>query len=522
MLDSTPLDRRRLLRLAAAAALAASAPRAAWPQPRIAESPFRLGVASGAPAADGMVLWTRLVAPELAVQPVAVRWEIADDEAFQRVVQRGQAEARPELAHSVHVEAAGLEADRGYFYRFQAGGWMSPAGRTRTLPRPDAAVARLKLAFASCQRWEHGYFGAYRHMRDDAPDAVLFLGDYLYEYPSAPGAVRATDGVWCATLDDYRRRYALYKGDAHLQAMHAACPWIVTWDDHEVQNDYAGAQRGNAGPVVADFAARRAAAYQAYYEHMPLRAADFARALASGASPGALPLQQQFRFGRLAQLCMLDLRQHRSPQVCNPRGRAGSATIDPATCAAWDDPARTLLGAAQEQWLDAQLAAGGAGWTLLGQATLFGARDFRPGPGQMLWNDGWDGYAAARARLVQSLQRHAPANPVLLGGDIHENWVGHVKADYARPESAAVGVEFCGTSLTSRPIQPEHIAERLADNPHFVHADASGRGYGIAELTAGRMEVSLRVTDDVERPDPAMKTQARFAVAAGRPVVERA
>ena len=167
------------------------------------------------------------------------------------------------------MEVRGLEPDRWYFYRFAAGDAASATGRTRTFPAPDAMVARLRLAYASCQRWEHGYYSAYRHMRAEELDLVLFLGDYIYEYPNAGQAVRKPSGNWVLTLDDYRQRYALHKSDADLQAMHAACPWLVTWDDHEVQNDYAGVSPGYSGPPVVDFAARRAAAYQAFYEHMP-------------------------------------------------------------------------------------------------------------------------------------------------------------------------------------------------------------------------------------------------------------
>jgi alkaline phosphatase D len=516
-----PLDRRALLRLAAAAALAGGVPRSAFSQPRVADSPFALGVASGSPAADSVVLWTRLVAPELRGRQATVRWEIAHDEGFKRMAARGEAQALPELAHAVHVEAGGLEGDSPYFYRFTLGDWSSAVGRTRTLPAPDARIQRLRLAYASCQRWEHGYFGAYRHMREDAPDFVLFLGDYIYEYARAANAVRNTGSGVTASLADYRERYALHKSDPDLQAMHQACPWLFTWDDHEVQNDYAGLHPGDAGSAIADFPARRAAGYQAFYEHTPLRASVLTRALRGLAGGEELRLYAPYRFGTLAQLSVLDTRQYRAPQACSPGG-SGSARIDPAACVEWKDPARSLLGAAQERWLDAQLAGADARWTLIGQATLFGQRDVLPGAGRRFWNDGWDGYPAARERLLAALQAHRPANPVLLGGDVHENWVGHVQADYERADSATLGVEFCGTSITSRPSRPQGIAERLADNPHFIHADAKQRGYGIADFTPARLEVALRLVDDVARRDSTIATGARFAVEAGRPLVQRA
>ncbi|HWP12653.1 MAG TPA: alkaline phosphatase D family protein [Ramlibacter sp.] len=524
------MDRRRLLRLAAAGAAGLWLPRAAWSQTGLPANPFGLGIASGSPTHDSVVLWTRLVAPafqSLGTGAIPVRWEVAHDERFSRIVQRGQSPALFELAHSVHAEVAGLEPDRWYFYRFIAGDAVSPTGRTRTFPAPDAAVQKLRLAYASCQRWEHGYYSAYRHMREENLDAVMFLGDYIYEYPIAANPVRLPTGGWVVTLEDYRQRYALHKSDADLQAMHMACPWVHVWDDHEVQNDYAGLQPGDSGwaspAPAAGFAARRAAAYQAFYEHMPMRASVLTRAVAGLAAGAEMRIYSQQRLGRLATLYLLDARQYRDPQVCTPDGRSGSALVDPAGCAGWKDPRRSLLGAAQEQWLDTALAAGTAGWTVIGQQTLFGQRDARPGPGELLWNDGWDGYAAARTRLTDALQRHSVANPVILGGDVHENWVGHVKADYSRTDSATVGVEFCGTSISSRSGGNARIAaQRLAENPHFVFANAERRGYGVAEFTPARLTTTLRVVDDARRKDAAIQTLAGFVVEAGRRQLEKA
>jgi alkaline phosphatase D len=518
----TPNRRQASLGLLAAAAL----PIASRSQGRLSGSPFRLGVASGSPSSDGIVLWTRLVQDglfglsALDTGPVTVRWELAQDEAFARIVQGGQVQALPELAHSVHVEVAGLDADRAWFYRFLAGDAVSTTGRTRTLPAPDAAVTRLRLAYASCQRWEHGYFTAWRHLVADQPDLVVFLGDYIYEYPTSANPVRTPGGGWVLTLADYRQRHALYRSDADLQAAHAACPWLVTWDDHEVQNDYAGLTAGENGPAVADFGARRAAAYQAYYEHMPLRASVLTRALAGLASGAEMRIHGQWRWGRLASLTLLDMRQYRSPQVCTKDGQPGSSQVDPARCASWADPARSLLGAEQERWLAETLGRSAAsGWNVVGQSTLVGLRDFKPGPGQSLWNDGWDGYGAARGRLVDSLRR--ASNPVLLGGDVHENWVGHVLADAGDAGSAPVATEFCGTSITARTTGAAKTAERLAENPHFVFADAQRKGYGLAEFSPERMQVTLRVVDNVEARNTRVETLAAFSVASGKPRIER-
>ncbi len=517
------IDRRRLLQLAAAGAATLWLPRSAWSQPRLARDPFTLGVASGSPTHDSVVLWTRLHADglfssNLGSDPVTVRWEIAHDDKFSRIVRKGQSIAAASLAHSVHVEVASLEPDRGYFYRFMVGDGQSPVGRTRTFPAPDAEARQLRIAYASCQRWEHGYFSAYRHMRQDDPDVVLFLGDYIYEYPNAKNAVRVPGGGWVRTLDGYRARYALYKSDADLQAMHAACPWLVVWDDHEVHNDYAGPKEGDSGGPVANFAALRAAAYQAYYEHMPLSAAVLTRALGGLAEGAELRIHSTARFGTLASIYLLDDRQYRAPQACTRDARAGSSTMDPAQCADWADPARTLLGAAQERWLDDAFAHGSAGWNVLGQQTLFGQRDFRFGPVRSLWNDGWDGYPAARNRMLASMRKNALANPVVLGGDLHQNWVGHVKADYADPKSASLGVEFCGTSISARS-DGGQVMSQLARNPHFVFANAERRGYGIVDFTPKRLTTSLRVVSDVTLRDATIETLARFSVKAGRSVI---
>jgi alkaline phosphatase D len=520
-------DRRRLLQLAAASVSTLWLPHSVWGQPRFTSDPFALGVASGSPTSDSLVLWTRLVLPG-SINPVTVRWELAHDDQFKRIVQSGQAMAVSELAHSVHVEVAGLDSDRWYFYRFMAGDFVSLVGRTRTFPQPEAVVARLRLAYASCQKWEDGYFSAWRHMREENLDTVMFLGDYIYEYPALFGKVRHPTGGWVLTLNDYRQRYALYKGDADLQAMHAAYPWLITWDDHEVQNDYAGVQAGNSGladpssPV--NFLARRAAAYQAWYEHMPVPASVLTQGLAGLATGAEMRIYSRLQFGQLASLYLLDGRQYKEPQVCNKGGALGSSMVNPTNCLEWPDPARTLLGRQQEGWLVEEFSRAQSRethWNVLGQQTLFGQRDLKVGSGQTFWNDGWDGNPAARSRLTDALRQHQVANPVLLGGDMHENWVGHVKADYTDPSSASVAVEFCGTSITSRSGGNAKTAQRLAENPHFVFADALRKGYGVVEFTPTQLSTTLRVVDDVTRQDTRIETLARFVVQAGRPVMEQ-
>jgi alkaline phosphatase D len=526
-------NRRQLLKLLCASAGSLWLEPSAWSQVRLAGNPFTLGVASGSPTADSVVLWTRLHSRNLLVpghgpDPVTVRWEMAHDEQFTRMAQSGQALADAQLAHAVHVEVGGLDSDRWYFYRFLVGDAISPVGRTRTFPKPDAAVKRLRLAYASCQKWEDGYFTAWRHMREENVDAVMFLGDYIYEYPGTGSRLRTPGGGWVVSLDDYRRRYALYRGDADLQTMHAACPWLLTWDDHEVQNDYAGLQAGNSGAFdpaqPANFAARRAAAYQAWYEHMPVRSSVLLQGLAGLQQGAEMRIYQRLEYGQLASLYLLDARQYKDPQVCNKGDAVGSSRLNPATCAQWQDPRRSLLGQRQERWLYQEFASARSRethWNVIGQQTLLGERRFKTVFGHSLWNDGWDGYSAARSRLTDSLRQQQVANPVVLGGDVHENWVGHVKADYADPGSASVGVEFCGTSITSRTGGGARTAEILADNPHFVFADAQRKGYGVVEFTPDHLTTSLRAVDDVMRQNTRIETLARFTVQAGRPMLER-
>ncbi|HRG04568.1 MAG TPA: alkaline phosphatase D family protein, partial [Acidovorax defluvii] len=325
----TPLQRRAFLQRAALVAAAGTLPRWAWSNHPLQHDPFALGVASGDPTPDGVVLWTRLLPTQHGdlSDPFTVRWELADDPAFRRIVQRGQATALPALGHSVHVELTGLAPARWYHYRFMLGDAISATGRTRTAPAADAMDAHLRIAFASCQRWEHGHYAAWRHLCADQPDLVLFLGDYIYEYASPPattGLARVHALRHASTLADFRDRYALHKSDPALQAAHAACPWAVTWDDHEVQNDYAGAQgKGSQGDPVA-FLALRSAAWQAFYENMPLRAASLL-----APDFGALQVYRRLRWGRLAQVHLLDTRQHRQWQACRPADPGGGAPPGP-------------------------------------------------------------------------------------------------------------------------------------------------------------------------------------------------
>jgi alkaline phosphatase D len=438
---------------------------------------------------------------------VEVEWEVAHDEGLRQIARRGSTWASPDWAHAVHVELAGLEPDRWYWYRFRAGDAVSPVGRTRTAPRADAAPARCRFAVASCQHYEHGYFAAYRHMLADELDFVVHVGDYIYESSWGEPGVRSHGAAEPYTLDDYRARYALYRTDPDLQAAHAAFPWLLTWDDHEVDNDYAAARSEELDPVEL-FLLRRAAAYKAYYEHMPLPR----RAVALG--PYAR-LYARAGFGTLAGFHVLDDRQYRDTQVCPRPGRGGSNVV--TDCNQRSDPALTLLGDEQEAWLQAGLAASGAQWTVIAQQTRVAPLDLAPGPGEQWWTDGWDGYPAARRRLLDALTASRARNPLLLGGDVHSFWVTDLHADPADSATPIVAAEFVTTSISSQAPGQARFDRAVAENPHVRFATGSHRGYTRMDLTSQRATADLRVLDDVRSRDSGCRTLASFAVEAGRP-----
>jgi alkaline phosphatase D len=476
--------------------------------------PFTLGVASGDPVPDGVVLWTRL-APDPLLQggampnrPILVRWEVAHDERFGRVAAKGTVHARPESAHAVHVEVAGLGPGREYFYRFKTGQELSPIGRTKTAPRPDQDPRRLAFAFASCQMYEHGYFTAFGHMAQEDLDFVVHLGDYIYEhgqnqYAGRSGNVRLHAGGEIESLEDYRRRHAQYKTDSDLQAAHAAFPWIVTFDDHEIDNNWAGGVPENtAGPNATreSFLARRAAAFQAYYEHMPLRRGT------RPVGPDMLAYRR-LTFGRMAQFSALDTRQYRSDQACGDGSR-----VD---CAARLDPARTMTGPAQERWLLDGLERSRARWNVVAQQVFMAQRDTDPGPPQQFSMDSWDGYRAGRDRLLAHVQSRGVPNPIVLTGDVHRSWVADLKADFDDPASATIGTEFVGSSISSTGDGTgENQDAVLAANPHLKFFEDQ-RGYMRCVLDAERWRTDVRVVPYVSRPGAPITTSASFAVIDG-------
>jgi alkaline phosphatase D len=499
-------DRRRFLKSLGALGVSTGIP-------KFTAYPFGLGVASGYPSAESVVLWTRLTG-DLAQFSIPVRWDVFADESLKNRVSGGEMSADPAWAHSLHVEVQGLEPDRWYWYRFSTGDAQSPVGRTRTTPTAGAAVGRLRFIFASCQQYEQGYYGAYRHVLADAPDVVAFLGDYIYESTWGKDHVRSHGSPEPYTLEDYRARHALYRSDPDLQASHAACPWILTWDDHEVDNDYAD-DRPEDGMGREAFLERRAAAYRAYFEHLPLPP----RMRPEGPR---MRIHTHLDWGALARFHIVDTRQHRSWQACpRPNRRGGSNTVDIEECPRLGAPGRSMLGRAQERWLERTLGESRAQWNLLAQTTPMAQFDQLPGPGRRAWTDGWDGYPAARQRLLDFLHSRRIANPVVLGGDVHSFNVNQLKLDFDDPASPSVASEFVTTSITSQAWPQERLNQYLPDNPHMLLVDSRYRGYTRVDASAARMQVDLRAMESVQRRDAPCRTLASFTVESETPRPQR-
>ncbi|MGH9754796.1 MAG: alkaline phosphatase D family protein [Blastocatellia bacterium] len=476
--------------------------------PKFTADPFSLGVASGDPLPDGVVLWTRL-APDplngggMPRRAVTVKWEIAADEQMKKIVRRGSAVASPELGHSVHVEAQGLEPARWYWYRFMAGSVVSPVGRTRTAPALNARLDRLRFAFASCQHYETGFFTAYKHMADEDLDLVAHLGDYIYEGAPAADRPRRHNSPEIISLEDYRNRYALYKSDPDLKLAHAAFPWIVTWDDHEVDNNYAGDVPEDKQSRRA-FLERRAHAYQAYYEHMPLRRSSLPRG-------SDMRLYRRLRFGDLAEFNVLDTRQYRSDQPCGD----GRKSLCPEVL----NPRATMLGARQEQWLFNNLDKSKTRWNVMAQQVMVAKWDLEQGPELRMSMDKWCAYPAALNRFMNFLRERKPSNPVVITGDIHSNWVADLKADFDNPGSAIVGTEFVGTSITSGgdgvDMRPD-TERQMGENPHVKFFN-SQRGYVRCDVNPNLWRTDFRIVAAVTKPSEPISTRASFVVENGKP-----
>ena len=520
------LDRRSLLKGAASAGLlVAGVPflRATPVAAQLRDNPFTLGIAAGEPAPDGFVIWTRLATRPLNARggipaaPIEVAWEVAPDQAMQRIVRSGEAVAWPDLAHSVHVELHGLEPARDYFYRFRAGGMESPVGRARTLPPAGAPVAQLRFASAGCQGWEGGFYTAWRAIAEEAFDFVVHYGDYIYEnrYVAADRQNRPfprtlpSDFLNCLTLTDYRRRYALYKSDADLQAAHASCAFLPSFDDHEVVDNWAADWGPRSTPPEA-FLFRRAAAFQAWYEHMPVRRSMLPR------GPDMLAYRM-LRIGNLADLAVLDTRQYRSRQPCNDGFRSN--------CKEADEPDRTMLGEQQERWLAQGLRSNKGTWQVLAQQVLFSRLDWRSFPWlnapdvEIRRMDTWDGASAGRDRVLRILRDVQAPNPVVLTGDAHMAMALEVKEDWTDPKSRCLAVEFMATSISSNGDGSPSVPNAAALHGHNLHLKFIGneRGYTRHVVSPKTWQADHRVVEKVSVPGAAMSVRKSLVVEAGRP-----
>lgn len=519
------LTRRHLLGATIGLGLAPTRWRIAHSAPRWRHYPFTLGVASGAPAHDGFVIWTRLAPNPLCSNPqepggmsgpgVPVEYEIAADENMRRIVHRSRPVAVAAYGYSVHAQVQGLEAGRPYWYRFICGDASSRIGRAMTLPRADATLQRARLGFVSCSNYEHGYFAAYRHLAAEHPDFVLYLGDYIYEYtdPKSTTVVRRhSDGRHADNLHTYRNRYAQYHLDEDLQRLRALSTSLITWDDHEVVNDYGEFRTQDFGDPQR-FMQRRGAAYQAFYENMPVTPARRPEG-------PFLRLYDRFTLGNLAQIHMTDARQYRSPAACyGPPHNLPGRLVSPHECPELLSESRSMLGTAQEAWLMDGLASSQARWNILGQSLLtaqFKRRD--KSSNVVFWSDDWNGYPASRRRLLRHIHEARVANVISLGGDVHSFWANDLKLDFDDPASPTVATEFVGSSISANGPTFD-FAAFLPENPHVRFFDKSVRGYVSVELTPERMTATFRAIDDPRDPNTAVRDLRTFIVENGRPGV---
>jgi alkaline phosphatase D len=510
------LNRRHFIAGAGATALAA--PAIVRAQSMWRNYPFSLGIASGDSSPDGFVIWTRLAPEPLApdggmpMGPVPVKWEVSSDERFQTVVQKGEAIARPELAHAVHVEVAGLQPDRPYWYRFEQGGERTLRGRARTLPAAGASRQGLRFGVAGCQGYEDGLYTAFGHLAREDLAFVYHYGDYIYEYRGdalRPNhwtgdvfvPVRQHVGQLLYSIGDYRRRYAQYKSDADLQRAHLAHSFFMTFDDHEVDNNWVSDVEEGSVPAEV-FRLRRAAAFQAWYEHMPVRRRSFPNG-------SAIQAYRSARFGNLLEMNFLDTRQFRSDQPCGD----GFKPICPEVRA----QTASVIGAEQETWLARNLQRRDVRWNCLAQQIMMMSLDRRRGPeegnAKILNMDTWAAYDVPRQRLLSRLR--GLDNVVVLTGDEHQNFAGVLHDERDRP----VAAEFVATSISSGgdgQDQRRGSDAILANNPQLKFINDQ-RGYLTCEVTPNEWRTNFMVVDRVTTPGGAISRRTTGTVERGRP-----
>lgn len=504
---SRALGRRGFL--GAAGLLAATGLPAVLPaRGAVSDDPFTLGVASGDPLPTAVVIWTRL-APDPARrtggmpdQNVPVEWKVATDEQFRHVVRSGTATARPDYVHSVHVDVRGLQPSAEYFYQFRQGRHTSPVGRTRTAPQTGSALRSLKFLVASCQSYPNGYYTAYGHVADEDAAFLLFLGDYIYDSTgTSPYGRNHEPNSLVITLDDFRLRYALYKTDPTLQEAHAALPWMIMEDDHDVRNNYGGTW-DRYGDSRDDVLVRRANAYRAQWEHAPLRQAQFPQ------GPD-YPLYRRFSYGDLATVSILDERQFRS----DPPTGCDVGETDGGYCPSQLDPSRSMLGAEQLGWVLDGLSRSRTHWNVIGNPVFFTQRDHDPDPEVRSFNvDTWDGFVADRQKILDHIVEHKIDNMVLVTGDSHQNWVQNTPPNFRDWDARPVATEYLGTSITSggerTPVELYHPDP--VQNPQLLFEN-NGHGYLACTLTKDLWQTDYRVVDTVAAPTSPIRTMCRWA-----------
>ncbi len=474
-------------------------------------NPFALGVASGRPRADSVVLWTRLVLADedraAGAEPLRVQLEVFADAALKRRVQKTEVVTNEARGHSVHVHVQQLQPSTKYWYRFSQGDATSTVGRTRTAPAINADVRELRIALASCQHYEQGQFIAHEEIAKQQLDFVLFMGDYIYESSNPQYALRKHSGEEPKTLQGYRERYEQYKRDPALQAAHAAHPWVLMWDDHEVVNDYANDQdRHYTDPK--QLLLRRAAAYQAYFEHQPLLLGPDA------SNPANMRLYDQLSWGKLADVWTLDCRQYRSPQPCRDPVRGGGRMV--VQCDELTDASRSMLGAEQERWLTDSLSTSKRQWKLVAQATQISSTSVPAPVGRSYWNDAWDGYPEARKRLLQTVVDAKLNNVVTLGGDVHCNVAAPLRMEPNNPTSPIIASEFVTTSITSRGLGDKAAAVIRESNADLLHYRSDERGYSLITVTPKEVRCDFRTTKFPAGSEAGLKTQASYVVKNGK------
>jgi alkaline phosphatase D len=513
-------DRRSLLKGMAGCVFAPVVLRTGPARAQYRKFPFSLGISSGDPAPDGFVIWTRLAPEPLAEDggmgsdAAEVTWEVAADQNMQRVLRSGTATAHAESAHSIHVEVGGLEPGRDYFYRFRTSTADSAIGRSRTLPMPGAALSEIRFASAGCQRWQDGYYTVWRRIAEEHFDFVFHYGDYIYEDPTFKTERRGdflqrsmpADFGECVTLADYRLRYSLYKTDRDLQAAHASCGFLSSFDDHEVANDWSADVQANAW-LDTPFLPRKAAAFQAWYEHMPVRASVKPR------GPN-IQAYRSFKFGNLAEVAVLDTRQFRSHPACKSFEHCEQALA----------PERTMLGLAQEQWLTDTLGASQGKWQVLAQQINFAQLDWRSFPNRnrsdlQLRMDSWDGAPAGRNRVMEILRKTSSQNPIVLSGDVHRAIAFDISSDPNDLLGRPMGVEFLSTSISSGgngSLVSRNGEAIVRDNPHIKWL-SSERGYTRHVVKPKIWQADFRAVTSISKRDAPIITRKSFVVEAGNP-----